>query len=113
MRGDPNLTWWRVDHGEGLYTFRFAGGDPDLTQQSVDQVRVWMRWAKKAGEDVGMDIGKKVGEVRMGIEEEEVGEEVGKAGDEGCTPCMLPQAQPLQLGSIWLWEATSCCCLGV
>ena|SRR5882724_11092854 len=76
-------------------------------------VRVWMRCVEKAGEDVGVDVGKKVGEERIGMEEEEVGEEAGKAGEEGCAPCMLAQVLPLQLQSIWLWPAASCCCLVV
>ena len=71
-----------------------------------------MRWVEKAGKDVGMDIGEKVGEVRMGMEEV-VGKEAGEAGDEGYAPCMLAQVLPLQLQSIWLWPAASSCCLGV
>jgi len=43
--------------------------------ERMGQVRVWMRCVKKAGMDMGMDVGKKVGKVRMGVEEEEVGEE--------------------------------------
>jgi len=79
-------------------------------------VRVWRRCVKKAGMDAGVDVGERVGKVRMGMEEEEEGEEgeeAGKAGDEGCAPCMLAQVLPLQLQSIWLWPAASCCCLVV
>ena len=71
-----------------------------------------MRCVKKADEDSGVDVGKKAGEARMGMEEEVVGEEAGKAGNEGCPPYMPAQVPPLQSWSIWLWPTTSCCCLG-
>ena len=31
-----DLTWQRVDHGEGLNTFWIVRGDPDLTWWRVD-----------------------------------------------------------------------------
>ena len=31
-----------------------------------------MRWVKKAGDDVGVDVGENIGEARMGMEEEVV-----------------------------------------
>ena len=71
-----------------------------------------MRCVKKAGKDVGVDIGKKAGEVRIAVEVVVVGgEEAGKAGDEGCAPCMPAQALPLQWWSIWLWPGEISCCL--
>ena len=59
---------------------------------------------REGHKDVGMDVGEEVG-LRMGMEEEVVGEEAGKAGDEGCAPCMPAQVLPPQLWSIWLWRA--------